>query len=144
MWSYIIETSWRRPTKTLLDVSFETSLRHREDVLIIRCCYILFRRCHDNRLSCHWDVPRKCLISDVPATLLRHTEWCSWNVVTTFSCQVEDASKYLRQKVMIMTLVIFWFSYFWLILLKSIYNPYLHFHYNRQLVKLVIRININC
>ena len=85
----------------------------------------------------------KCLISDVPATLLRHTEWCCWNVVTTFSCQVEDASKYLRQKVMIMTLVIFWFSYFWLILLKSIYNPYLHFHYNSQLVKFVIRININ-
>ena len=86
----------------------------------------------------------KCLISDVPATLLRHTKWCCWSVVTTFSCRVEDAPKHFRQKVMIVTLLIFWFSYFWSILLKSLYNPYLHVHYKRQLVKLVIGININC
>ena len=46
-WRRTTETSWRRIIMTSLGVSFETSLRRCGDVPMVRCCYVLLRRCHD-------------------------------------------------------------------------------------------------
>ena len=61
------ETSSWRTSKTLLDVSFETCLRRREDVLMRRCLYILLRCPHNVPMRCRWDLPLRRL-NDVPLT----------------------------------------------------------------------------
>ena len=43
-WIRTTETSWWRTSETSLGVSFDTCLRHREHVLMRRCCYVLLTR----------------------------------------------------------------------------------------------------
>ena len=49
------------PLRRLGDVSFETCLRRRGDVLIRRRCYVLLRRRHDVSIRCCGDVPLRRL-----------------------------------------------------------------------------------
>ena len=54
-------TSWIRITEMSLGVSFETCLRHCEDALMGRRCYVLLRRHHNVPVKRCGDVPLRCL-----------------------------------------------------------------------------------
>ena len=66
MWIRTTETSWWRTNETLLGVSFETCLRHREDIPMRRRYYALLRYPHDVPIRCYGDVLLRRL-GDVPS-----------------------------------------------------------------------------
>ena len=60
-WRCTTEMPWRRTTEVLLGVSFETSLRRRRDVSMVRHYYVLLRRCHGVPSLSRGDVLLICL-----------------------------------------------------------------------------------
>ena len=98
------ETPWHCTTETLLDVSFETSLRCRGDVPMVLHCFVILRHCPDVPswrrggvpmgvlAELPWDVVG-CFIWEVPAMSLGRTELRRYYVLTTSSCQVENRNQ---------------------------------------------------